>query len=95
MSDLNIGENRISYQIFIVVYILYGRADVFRVSNVLDPDLSVLIWIQTVCKCYQQMTNVAASKERVHFLNTHHCSNRLENYLNKQDYLEKSLKTKF
>ena len=27
--------------------------------------LSVLIWVQAVCKGYQQMANVAASKERV------------------------------
>ena len=27
--------------------------------------LSVLIWVQTVCKCYQQTTIVAASEERV------------------------------
>ena len=27
--------------------------------------LSVLIWVQTVCKGYQQTTNVAASEERV------------------------------
>ena len=27
--------------------------------------LSVLISVQTVCKCYQQNTKVAASKERV------------------------------
>ena len=32
--------------------------------------LLVLIWVQTVCKGYQQMTKVAASKERVdHFNN--------------------------
>ena len=30
-------------------------------------DLSVLIWVETVCKCYQQMTKVAASEERVNF----------------------------
>ena len=29
---------------------------------------SVLIWIQTVCKCYQQTTKVAASKERVNII---------------------------
>ena len=38
-------------------------------SNSLDPDqddvLSDLIWVQIVCKGYQQMTKVAASKERV------------------------------
>ena len=27
--------------------------------------VSVLIWLQTVCKSYQQTTEVAASKERV------------------------------
>ena len=27
--------------------------------------LSVLIWIQTVCKCYQQTTKVTARKKRV------------------------------
>ena len=41
------------------------------VSNGLNPDqdqsdiLSVLIWVQTVCKGYQQTIKVAASKERV------------------------------
>ena len=28
-----------------------------------DVKLLVVIWIQTVCKCYQQMTKVAAGKE--------------------------------
>ena len=32
-------------------------------SNGLDPDLSVLIWVQTVWKGYQQMIEVAASME--------------------------------
>ena len=27
--------------------------------------LSVLIWVQTVCKCYQKTTNVAASRKIV------------------------------
>ena len=39
-----------------------------RVSNCLDPDqtdiLSVLIWVQTVCKVYQQTTKVDDSIER-------------------------------
>ena len=35
-----------------------------RFSNSLDPDKD-LILVQTVCKVYQQMTKVAASKERV------------------------------
>ena len=34
------------------------------VSNSLDLD-QVLIWVQSVCKGYQQMTQVAASKEKV------------------------------
>ena len=45
------------------------------VSNGLDPDQdgrnvgpdlipSVLIWAQTICKGYQQMTQISASKER-------------------------------
>ena len=29
--------------------------------------LSVLIWVQTLCKGYQQMINVTASKERVNY----------------------------
>ena len=33
------------------------RTDVLR--------MSVLIWVQTLCKGYQQMTKVAASKERL------------------------------
>ena len=37
-----------------------------RVSNGLNPDqdrhLSVLIWVQTVCKGYQQITNVASGR---------------------------------
>ena len=41
----------------------------FRVSNSLGPDQdhgpSVLIWIETVGKGYQQTTKVTASKERV------------------------------
>ena len=37
------------------------------VSNSLEPDqvLSGLIWVQTVCKGYQQMIKVATSGERV------------------------------
>ena len=32
----------------------------------IKPDiLSGLIWVQTICKGYQQMTKVATSKERV------------------------------
>ena len=31
--------------------------------------MSVLIWVQTVCKSYQQMTKVAAGKERVEDFN--------------------------
>ena len=37
-------------------------------SNCFDPDqnlLSDLIWVQTVCKGYQQTTKAAASKEGV------------------------------
>ena len=30
--------------------------------------LSILIWVQTACKGYQQTTKVAASKERVSYL---------------------------
>ena len=30
----------------------------------MNDALSVLIWVQTVCKGYQQTTKVAASKER-------------------------------
>ena len=45
-----------------------------RVSNIwiqIRTDvLSVLIWIQTVCKGYQQKTKVAASKERVNVIRT-------------------------
>ena len=42
----------------------------FRVSNGLDQGLDwhsvdILNWVQTVCKGYQQMTNVAVGKERV------------------------------
>ena len=45
------------------------------VSNSLDPDLdqylSVLTWVQTVCKGYQQMAKVAARKQRVKIFNFH------------------------
>ena len=34
-----------------------------RVSNTLDHSVS-LIWVQTVCKGYQQMKKVATSSER-------------------------------
>ena len=40
-------------------YIIYISS--IRVSNSLD--LLVVIWIQTVCKDYQQMTEVATSME--------------------------------
>ena len=42
-----------------------------RVSNSLDPHkdwtdkMSVLIWVQSACKAYQQTTKVAASKDTV------------------------------
>ena len=39
-----------------------------KVSNSLDPDqdvLLVMLWVQTVCKGYQQKTKVTASKERI------------------------------
>ena len=32
--------------------------------------LTVLIWVQTVCKGYQQMTKVGASRERVNMAKT-------------------------
>ena len=41
-----------------------------RVSNGLGPDHdrhSVLIWVLTVCKIYQETTKVVASKQRVKF----------------------------
>ena len=37
-----------------------------RVSTGLDPDQD-LIWVQTVCKGYQQKTKVSANKEMVKF----------------------------
>ena len=41
----------------------------YQSVNSLESDqvniLLVLIWVQTVCKGYQQMTKLAASKERV------------------------------
>ena len=43
-------------------------SNTIRVSKSLDPDQdqhSVLIWVQTVCKGYQQKTKVAAGIERV------------------------------
>ena len=41
--------------------------NIIRVSNGLDPDQDrqlVLVWDQIVCKRYQQMSKVAASRER-------------------------------
>ena len=35
--------------------------------------MSALIWVQTVCKGYQQMANVAASKERAKHAYTSTC----------------------
>ena len=32
--------------------------------------MSVLLWVQTVCKGYQQMTKVATSKDRVTWIHT-------------------------
>ena len=40
-----------------------------RVSNSLNPDQTYVLsfgFEQTVCKCYQQMTNVAASSRRIY-----------------------------
>ena len=39
-------------------------AQLWRLARILKQTL-VLIWVQTVCKVYQQMTKVATSKERV------------------------------
>ena len=33
-----------------------------QLGSISGPTLSVLIWVETVCKCYQKMTKVAASK---------------------------------
>ena len=44
---------------------LSGR---LSVSNGVDPDhdvLSVLIWVQTVCKGYKQMTKVALARKEI------------------------------
>ena len=47
----------------------YSFRNTIKVSNSLDPDqeyiLSVLIWVQTVCKVYLQTTKVPACKETV------------------------------
>ena len=43
-------------------------------SNSLDQDqarhLVGLIWVQTVCKGYQQTTKATANKERVNFISS-------------------------
>ena len=37
-----------------------------RMSDSLDPDQAKqFVWVQTVCKGYQQTTKVATSRERV------------------------------
>ena len=53
--------------IFVAVYInLFKKffQERYKSGNGLDPDQD-RIWVQTVCEGYQQMTKVAASKERV------------------------------
>ena len=45
-------------------FFLNSFRNTIGVSNSLDLD-QVLIWVQSVCKGYQQMTQVAASKEKV------------------------------
>ena len=45
--------------------LFFSKKCTIRVSNGLDPVLSVLIWVQTVCKYYQQTTKVAHRKGRV------------------------------
>ena len=46
--------------------------------------LSVLIWVQTVCKGYQQTTKVASSKERVKVLDLYR-ANVLFRFLSEHD----------
>ena len=49
--------------------LLGKRSEYQTVWILIRPDiLSGLIWVQTVCKGYQQMKKVATSKERVAFL---------------------------
>ena len=51
-----------------------------QVSDNLDPDqdiLLVLIWVQTICKGYQQPTKVTAIKKRV-YLNLNLCKTCVE-----------------
>ena len=43
--------------------LLYGLQMVW--TKIRTDIMSVLIWVQSICKGYQQMTKVAASKERV------------------------------
>ena len=50
--------------------------------------MSVLIWVQTFCKIYQQMTKVVAIKKRV---NTHiylHCRLGLNVFIMARDFLK-------
>ena len=42
----------------------YFFRNTIRVSNCLDPEQSVLIWVQTVSESYKQTAKVAMSKER-------------------------------
>ena len=49
--------------------------------------MSVLIWVQTVCKCYQQTTKVVASKVRVFpdfFLAKEATKQKIERIIQKQ-----------
>ena len=61
----------------IVPYFTLWMPDFFntiRVPNSLDPDqsklLSDLIWVQTVCKAYQQTTKVSHRQQRVKYKTT-------------------------
>ena len=40
-------------------------SETLSVSNGLDSDQSLLIWVQIVCKGYHQATNIIASMERI------------------------------
>ena len=61
-----LGNSACFVDVFKINFSKISSTNTIRVSNGLGLD-QVLIWVQIVCKGYQQMTKIASSKERVRY----------------------------
>ena len=62
-QDLSSSESKLFNTL--IVYL----KEFYKIVNFEQSQQSIPIWVQTVCKGYQQLTKVATSKERVYKLN--------------------------